>query len=205
MKFVNSILGIVPPLVWALLLAACGAWGWFGWDEAGDKERARAAAQTELDTTKGAVLQLKKEAKLQLESLTAERDRLQKNLDERHRAQEKRDANHAAKVGRLERELRSLSRAGGGPGLRDPHAQAPGCGGGGGAAAGGAAGAAADRAGDAPEAGGLLSAPLEALLLELTRESDAINRAYAACRADTMIIRGRAPLPEPPAVVEDPS
>lgn len=194
---INNILGVVPALVWALALLACAAWGWSWMVVAADKEHERAQAQALYDGLNGAVVQLKATARLRLETLTAERDRLQKNLDERHRAQEIRDANHAQQIGRLERQLRLVSRAGGGPGLRDPNAAPARCGGGGGGAASDAARAPSGGAGDAPEAPGLLSLQLESLLLRLVRDADTINRAYAACRADALIIRGRDPLPAP--------
>lgn len=98
-------------------------------------------------------------------------------------AQEKRDGDAQATIAQLGEDLRRSSRAGGGAGLRDPNARS--CD----AAHAGSGPAAAAGAGDAAAAGGVLSAPLEGLLLELTGKADVLNDAYASCRSDAVTMR----------------
>ncbi len=96
--------------------------------------------------------------------------------------QEKKDADAQKTVADLRADLRALSRAAGG--LRDPNATAcrhP--------AAGETAAGAGPGANDASQAGGLLSEPLEKLLLTDSADADAINIAYASCREDAMNVR----------------
>ena len=90
-------------------------------------------------------------------------------------------------VADLSRRLRQL--AGPAGRLRDPKAH--GCGGGGGGATGADPAAPGSSAADPAEAGGLLSAELGGLLQQLTAEADAINVAYASCRADAYAVRSR--------------
>ena len=95
------------------------------------------------------------------------------------------DANHVQTLADLSDRLR---RAAGPAGrLRDPHAT--GCGAGGGGAPGAATAAASDRATDHAQTGGLLSAAASEFLLTLARDADAINAAYASCRADSYAVR----------------
>ena len=94
-------------------------------------------------------------------------------------AQELTDAQHQQAMASLSDRLRSL--AGPAGRLRDPHAA--GCGAGRGGAQVSHAAAPAGGAGDAAEAGGVLSEPLDRLLRQLAGEADAINVAYASCRA----------------------
>jgi len=72
--------------------------------------------------------------------------------------------------------------------LRDPHAA--GCGGSSAGAPGAATAGAGDRRADNAQTGGLLSADFTGLLQRLTRDADAINAAYASCRADAFAVRG---------------
>lgn len=99
------------------------------------------------------------------------------------------DGQNKVTVADLERRLRVA--AGPGQRLRDPNAA--GCGRGGGGPESAAAAGASDRAADAAEAGGLLSAQLTGLLQRLTREADDINLAYASCRADALSVRQALP------------
>lgn len=108
--------------------------------------------------------------------------------------QEKADADHVQTVQRLQADLRARSRAAGGPGLRDPHATP--CPRGGGGADPAPTATVDSGAADDTEAAGVLSEPLERLLLELAAEADEINVAYASCRAQALT--GRAePAPSP--------
>lgn len=191
----NRVLGVIPAVLWALacaLLAAANVGQYRLWESAAAE---RDSVKLQMSETLGGVKWQKAEAGRRLAALTDEVKRQQAELDSRQAAQETKDAQAKQTIGRLERELRSMSRAGGGGGLRDPNAAPCRPGGGGGAAEAAAAGAPADRVGDPPEAGGLVSAPLEGLLLELTLEADRVNAAYRSCRADAMTVRGRAPLP----------
>lgn len=98
--------------------------------------------------------------------------------------QEKKDGDAQATIAALGEDLRRRSRAAGGHGLRDPNA-AP-CSG----QSSAGPGPVADAGGkDAAETGGVLSEPLERLLLEDYADADAINVAYASCRADALNLR----------------
>lgn len=112
-----------------------------------------------------------------LDELTLQVQTANRLLAEALKNQEKTDEANKTVVAGLERRLADLGR------LRDPHAGAGGCGPGGGGAAPGMP--APDQAGaaDAAQTGGLLSEPLSRLLRELWEEADALNLAYASCRA----------------------
>ena len=185
----------IPGAVWACGLVVV-LWCW--WDAAGDRDEAR----TELAELVQAVDQQKEEAALQLAAETAAVQRLTDALAAVLQEQEGTDAKNQQTIAQLRDDLRRRSRAAGGPGLRDPWAA--GCGGGGGGAEGAAAAASQPGAQHPAEAGRLLSAQLEGLLLERFEEADAINAAYASCRADTLNLRrlyGAGPAPaaaEPP-------
>ena len=99
--------------------------------------------------------------------------------------QEVQDGKNQRTIDGLGRRLRGMAGAAGR--LRD--ANADGCGIGGGSAAGQVAADAGDRPADGAEAGGLLSEELSGLLIRLTGEADAINAAYASCRADAQAVR----------------
>lgn len=116
---------------------------------------------------------------------------LERQLGAIRAAQEKTDADNARTVDALRADLRRQSRAGGGPGLRDPFAA--GCGGGGGGAQAATAADARAGAADRAEAGRALSAELEEFLIEQAAAADAINIAYASCRADSQALRAQAP------------
>jgi len=98
--------------------------------------------------------------------------------------QEKTDARNLKTIGALEQRLRAL--AGPAGRLRDPNAKEPGCGRGGAGPAGPPPAGATDRAGDAGQTGGLLSAELSGLLRARLIEADQINLAYVSCRADLL-------------------
>jgi hypothetical protein len=133
--------------------------------------------------------QLKAEAAATLASETErvrERERAMQTLLSN---QNLKDATHAKTVA----DLSDRIRVAGGPAgrLRDPHA--PGCGRGSGSAPADPATSADGGTADGAEAGGLLSVPLTELLAKALRESDAINVAYASCRADSFKVRAPQP------------
>lgn len=177
MKAVAAIFDIIPGWVYAALIAALMLGNCGMHTRMKVAETARAEAKQELASTL-----LRHEKALGAE--TAAVLQLERELATNRAELEKRDAEHGKIVDGLREDLRRKSRAGGGGGLRDPNAAA--CGG---APAGAAAAGAGHRADDTSEAGGLLSVPLEQLLLELTAEADAINRAYASCREDAFGVR----------------
>lgn len=107
--------------------------------------------------------------------------------------QEKKDAENQITISNLRVELDRRSAAG--RGLRDPFA--PACDRGGDARSGPAAVA---GGADPAEAGRLLSAGLERLLLDLAAEADAINAAYETCRADAVRVRSMLRSLSPPVV-----
>lgn len=198
MKFlgaINDVLSLIPALVWAVVLALVGLLWWSTSADLANARRERDDARTAIAALQGGVKQMKADAKARYDVLLAERDAQQKLMNEARRAQEIQDGNAKATIERQRTQLAALSRAGGGGGLRDPYAEACRPRGGGGGAPGHVAAGAGGGAGDAAEAGGLLSAPLEGLLLELTLEADVVNRAYAACRADALTVRGQPELP----------
>jgi len=185
----NAILDWLTPTRWIVLgvviLAVLASFVGYG------EWRANSAEKAEAQRWEVAIGRQKTEAAGLLASETLKVLELERQLGAARAAQEKTDAENAKTVAGLRADLRAKSRAAGGPGLRDPFAA--GCGGGGGdtqgPAAAGADGGAADRA----QAGGLVSQPLEELLLELADAGDEINIAYASCRADALTIRAPPP------------
>jgi hypothetical protein len=172
-----KIFDIIPGWAWAALFAAavlvnCG------------NVAQRNAARVEAAEAKTALAQ---ERQWSAEALAAETKKvweLQVQLTDAWADQEAKDAEAKSIIAGLHEDLRRRSRAGGGGGLRDPHAAACPRGA---APAQGAADAGADAA-DPPEAGGLLSAPLERLLLDTIAQADAINIAYASCHERTLTL-----------------
>lgn len=104
--------------------------------------------------------------------------------------QDKKDAQAQSTVADLSRRLRQLSADNAGR-LRDPNAQ--GCGGSGSGPEAEAASATGSGGEHPAHAGGLLSAELSGLLRQLAGEADAINLAYASCRADALQVRALQP------------
>lgn len=129
---------------------------------------------------------LKTEAAATLVSETAKTRTAEQALQDMKNTQELHDADHQKTVADLSDRLRRLADPAGR--LRDPHAA--GCGGGSSSAPGTAATAPGDRADDPAQTGWLVSEPLGRLLFELTASADAINIAYASCRADAYAVRG---------------
>lgn len=176
MKAVAALFDMLPGWVWAIIVAALLA---TNCTSLGRMQLAKVAEAQAKETLAGERLRHEKA----LGAETAAVLQLERELGTQRAALEKRDAEHKTVVDGLREDLRRKSRAGGGGGLRDPNA-AGGC-----PAPGPAAAGAGGGAGDTGQAGGLLSEPLERLLLDLTDEADTINRAYAACRDDAMTVR----------------
>lgn len=140
--------------------------------------------RAEADYT-AAIERLHADAAAQLAEEVNKTRAVEQALNEAKNNQELKDATHTQTIASLSDRLR---RAAGPAGrLRDPNAAQ--CGRGGGGPEGGPAAAANAGPTNAPEAGGLLSAELAGLLQQLTREADAINVAYASCRADAYTVR----------------
>lgn len=173
---------LIIAAVLAVLIVAAVLW--YG-EWRADKREAEVSQRYEL-----AINKQKAEAAALLAKETARVLALERQLNAARAAQEKTDAANAKTVADLRADLRARSRAAGGPGLRDPFAgRGIGSGGAQGAAAPGAGGGAANPA----QAPGLLSAELEGFLLARFAEADALNIAYASCRADSEAVRAVPP------------
>jgi len=171
--------GVVLALLIAML--ACLFFGVKAIDQRG-YDRAKAEATAALEAQK-------REASEVLATEIAKTRAAEESLRTFKLNQDNKDAQAQNTIAALSGRVRQL--AGPAGRLRDPNAQ--GCGGSGSGAQGEAATPAPDRPGDGAEAGGLLSAELTGLLQRLASEADAINTAYASCRADTLQVRELQP------------
>lgn len=194
LEAIDDVLGVVPPLVWALLVLVATLALWHLDAALGTSQAQLAAKTTAFDQLAGAVKQQKAQASAELIELTAQRDAAQTALNDAHRGQEIRDETAKKTIDQQASRLAALARAGR---LRDPNAVIARCGNGGGGAQGDPAATANAGAADSAEADGLLSVDLSALLLRITREADEIDAAYASCRADALSVRGLAPAAAP--------
>lgn len=183
----SDLLGWVSPKQWIVLglVALALVAGVVGYGEL----RASQAETATANRYEAAIAELKVKAADELAAETRKVLETERRLAAAVAAQEDQDAKNRSTVADLQRRLHAA--AGAGQRLRDPNAT--GCRGGGGGAQSAAAAPADDRAADAAEAGGLLSAPLTGLLQQLTREADEINAAYISCRADAQAVRALAP------------
>jgi hypothetical protein len=145
-------------------------------------DRAKAEATAALEAQK-------REAGEVLATETAKTRAAEESLRTFKLIQDNKDAQAQNTIAALSGRVRQL--AGPAGRLRDPNAQ--GCGGSGSGTQSEAATLAPDRPGDGAEAGGLLSTELTGLLQRLAIEADAINTAYASCRADTLQVRALQP------------
>ncbi len=170
--------------VLALLVAlvACVFLGVKGIDQRG-YQRAQSEATAALEKQK-------RQAGEQLATETAKTRAAEEALRTNKLNQDKKDAQAQSTVNDLSRRLRQLSADSAGR-LRDPNAQ--GCGGSGSGPEAEAATTAGSGGEHPAEAGGLLSAELSGLLFRLASEADAINLAYASCRADALQVRALQP------------
>jgi hypothetical protein len=182
----NAILGMVPPLAWAIALLMALSWG-------GVMHHERDAAIEDMNEAigakqqiEGALAQQKKEAAAELADVTAKAKALEAKLAEADARQEieseKRRLDSKAASAAL-----AADAARNGGRLRDPNAA--GCRGGGRGPEGQAAASPAPDSGDGGEASGLLSEPLTRLLQRITDEAQSVNDAYAVCRARTLTIQ----------------
>lgn len=160
-------------LIAAMALGAAGAW----WLQGLRYDKLARAHQAAIDRQKI-------DAAAALAEETDKTRTAEGALREFKDAQEIKDAANAKTSADVAARLRSATAATGR--LRDPNA---GCGCGGGGATGTTAEGADAGTDHAAEAGGLFSAAATRLLVGLTREADAINDAYASCRADALNLR----------------
>lgn len=185
-----SLLDLVP--TWARLailaaLLAVAVAGFYAWkDSIGDAREAQVVARYE-----SAIAAQKIEAARALATETNRVREAEDRLRQALQTVETQDHENEKTIERLRADLRAVSRAAGGPGLRDPWAAR--CGGGGGGAGGAPAAHTVDRAADGADVGRAFSSELEGLLLDQAERADTINRAYAACRQDALTIRGAQP------------
>ncbi len=190
----KGIAGIVPGWAWALICAASLCWGGFNAIQAsvarsGEKvaKAERDAFSAELETTRRKVDENKsRAAKLLAQAINDNLDaeaKLATALADR----EKSDAQYKTTVQTYRNQV--LAAAGVTGRLRDPNAEAGGCGRGGGGAAAQAVAGAAGGAGDGAERAGLLSKELTEFLLAQAYEADRVNIAYKSCKADAIAIR----------------
>lgn len=170
--------------VLALLVAlvACVFLGVKGIDQRG-YQRAQVEATAALE-------EQKRQASKLLATETAKTRAAEEALRTNKLNQDKKDAQAQSTVADLARRLRQLSADNAGR-LRDPNA--PSCGGGGSGTSAEAATTTGPGGEHPAHAGGLLSAELSGLLFRLASEADAINAAYASCRADALQVRALQP------------
>lgn len=179
----SSVMAWLNPGRWLMLIVAAGVMtlGYFAW---ADHQQGIGDARATERWVKVIEEQKTKAIKV-LANEVAKVAAVERALEDAKNEQELQDAANQKTVAGLSARLRDL--AGPAGRLRDPNAD--GCGGGGAGAQRQAARSANDRADDAAEAGGLLSAELGELLQRLTREADDINNAYASCRDDALGVR----------------
>lgn len=173
---------LIAKILGAVALLAALAFGvnsFLDYEQGIGDARATARFEKALDKQKG-------EAAATLAQETAKASAAEKKLNDFKNQQEVKDA--AAAKANLDQANRLRDLAGPIGRLRDPYAPT-GCGGCREDSEGESAAAANAGAKHPPQAGGLLSGQLTALLLELTASADAINAAYASCRADAYSVR----------------
>jgi len=149
--------------------------------DAGVRAEQKELDQKEVDAVKAEARQTldKERAKV------AEQDQALRDMKDQ---QELLDDKHQEKVADLKTQLARI--AGPAQRLRDPNAaKDSGCRNSGGSATKDLTATASLGSGGAAQTGGLLSAELTRLLLQLTKEADDINNAYASCRADGQAVR----------------
>lgn len=143
--------------------------------------------QVTTSTYGAAIGKQKAEAATTLSTETAKTRSAEQALQTLKNKQELNDVDHQKTVAGLSARLHDL--AGPAGRLRDPAATAPGCRPGGSGSPYQLAAAPYAGADGGAEAGGLLSIRLSGLLLQLVRDADDINNAYASCRADAFAVR----------------
>jgi hypothetical protein len=173
--------GLVAQIL-ALLLAISTLAGAF-WGYGAHREREGATARAAIYDA--ALAKQKSQAATLLATETDRVQAQQTQLQYQLQTQEITDAQNRQTIAALAARVRALADAAGR--LRDPNAAE--CGRGGGGTPSDAAPGAASGAGDAAVAGGLVSAELSRFLREQAEAADAVNAAYASCRADSLGLR----------------
>jgi hypothetical protein len=173
--------GLVAQIL-ALLLAISTLAGAF-WGYGAHRERQGATATAAIYDA--ALTKQKSQAATLLANETARVLAQQTQLQYQLQTQEVTDAQSRKTIATLAARVRSLVDDAGR--LRDPNAA--GCGSGGGGAHADTATGAKSGAGDASAAGGLLSQQLTDFLFAQAADADAVNAAYASCRADSLRLR----------------
>ncbi|MBK5203879.1 MAG: hypothetical protein JJD98_00270 [Polaromonas sp.] len=173
-----NLLAFFSPTRWLMLIAAVAALtlGYYGW-----RGHQRSIGAAPYIT---AIAVQKAEATRLLAAETEKVEATQKQLELALLTQEKTDALNQQKSDGMADRLRRLAAAADGR-LRDP----AGCGRSSSSPSGQAAATATDRADNDPQASGLLSTDLSRLLLDQAKTADAVNLAYASCRADAFAVR----------------
>jgi hypothetical protein len=178
----------------ALVLAAIlgGIWGY------GHHQHTQGLAEGDARTTaryEAALTKQKAQAQAQLDAALADKARIEAEYAHFKTQQESKDATNQTTVEGLRAQLRAAAGAAGR--LRDPNAAR--CGPSSDGATPPPAGPTGDSAGYPAQATGLLSAQLTGLLEQLTSEADAINLAYASCRAERLHLDAAQALTAPGA------
>ena len=170
----------------AVVLALVGGVLWW----ANDKAAKAAASATQAADLRweGAVSKLKLQASAELSAANQRAADVTLRLNELRNEQEKKDANNVKTIGDLRLAI-AIERRGTGGRLRDPNAEAPGCGSGGQNQPAASDPTANGGRADAPQAGQLLSVQLTDLLDRLLYEADEQSVAYTSCRADSQALR----------------
>jgi hypothetical protein len=189
MTAIAGLFNIVPGWLYAIGLAIALAAG-FGEREMKQHYKADAIVQ-KANVTKlsSAIKTQKDEAAAMLRTINASVLAQQKTIDAARAAQEQKDATNVQVVAGLQQGLHDAL-ATRGSRLCNPAPAGRGSSGGG--AAGQAAAGAGTGAADGAQAGGVLQPDAHGLLERLMKEADAVNIAYASCRADANMMRGRA-------------
>lgn len=172
----------IAKLIGAIALLAALAFGvnaFLNYEQGIGEARATARYEKALQAQKA-------EAATLLAKETAKVAVAERRLNDFKNTQEVKDAD--AKQRNLDQAARLRDLAGPVGRLRDPYAPT-GCGGCRDDTEGESAASTNAGAKNPPQAGGLLSVELTALLLRITAEADEVNAAYASCRADAYSVR----------------
>lgn len=189
MTAIAGLFNIVPGWLYAIGLALALAAG-FGEREMKEHYKADAIVQKANVTKLSSAIETQKtEAAALLRTLNASVLAQQKTIDAARAAQEKEDATNVQVVADLRQGLHDALTTRGGR-LCNPAPAGRWRGGGG--AAGQAAAPAGAGAADGTQAGGVLQQDAQGLLERLMNEADAVNVAYASCKADAVVVRGGA-------------
>jgi hypothetical protein len=194
MKAIFGILDLVPGWVYALALAAALAWGGVNAFERNlarsGEAAAKVMAKANADALESARLQVdlnKKQAARLLADETAKVAATETRLANALAKLEKTDVANKTTVAGLKTRL--VAAAGAAGRLRDPYGAPDRCGASGGDAKGQTATSADDSPANGAAPGRLLSAELSGFIEQRLAQADALNIAYASCRADAFTVR----------------